>query len=288
MALGGAQAMPGFEAVDEWPLTSSGASGASALTLFWPAPIFFSPMASTSPFGEHLRREREMRGVSLEELSSATRISTKFLTAIENGHWEQLPGGAFNRGYIRSASRYLGLDEDGMVAEYSLETNHGMSEVAPVHLNRRHGANRWKIAAGAAALVVLLFGLGFAGRFAISKVGARFHARPAASAQTVPADDAPASAAAPIAPPLHLVVRTSAPVHVRVIADGEPVFEGEMEAKREKEFTARAKLEVSADHSGAVRLELNGQPVAQFGSPGRAGSLTLTAKDVKRSAGGGH
>src|SRR5271167_1866961 len=77
---------------------------------------------SSTPFGEHLRREREMRGVSLDEISAATRISTRFLEAIEKDQWDQLPGGVFNRGFIRSVARFLGLDEDALVAEYALET----------------------------------------------------------------------------------------------------------------------------------------------------------------------
>lgn len=73
-------------------------------------------------FGEHLKREREMRGVSLEEVAAATRISIRFLEALENEQWERLPGGIFNRGFIRSVARFLGLDEEGLVAEYALET----------------------------------------------------------------------------------------------------------------------------------------------------------------------
>ena len=79
-------------------------------------------MGTTSLFGEHLKREREMRGVSLEEISAATRISVKFLEALENEQWAQLPGGIFNRGFIRSIAKFLGMDEDGLVAEYALET----------------------------------------------------------------------------------------------------------------------------------------------------------------------
>jgi cytoskeleton protein RodZ len=79
-------------------------------------------MSSSSTFGEHLKREREMRGVSLEEISAATRISVRFLEALENEHWAQLPGGIFNRGFIRSVARFLGMDEEGLVAEYALET----------------------------------------------------------------------------------------------------------------------------------------------------------------------
>jgi len=63
-----------------------------------------------------------MRGVSLEEIAAATRISTRFLEALENERWEELPGGVFNRGFIRSIAHFLGLDEDALVAEYALET----------------------------------------------------------------------------------------------------------------------------------------------------------------------
>ncbi|HLV94942.1 MAG TPA: RodZ domain-containing protein [Candidatus Acidoferrales bacterium] len=259
------------------------------LTLFWPAPIFFSSMASASHFGEHLRREREMRGVSLEELSSATRISTKFLTAIESGHWDQLPGGAFNRGYIRSASRYLGLDEDGMVAEYSLEANHGMSETMPMQVAARRISHRWKIVAGATGVVVLLICLILAGRFVPSRIRARSHAQPfPPTAPAISGKDAPLSPAASAAAPLHLVVRASSAVHVRVIADGKGVFDGEIEAGRGKEFSARETFQVATRNSAAVRLELNGQPIPPFGVPGRPGGITLTAKDAKPSAGGVH
>ena len=71
-------------------------------------------------FGESLKREREMRGVTLEEISAATRIATRFLRAIENEQWDQLPGGVFNRGFVRAVARYLGLDEESIVAEYTL------------------------------------------------------------------------------------------------------------------------------------------------------------------------
>jgi cytoskeletal protein RodZ len=71
-------------------------------------------------FGESLKREREMRGVTLDEISAATRIATRFLRAIENEDWDQLPGGVFNRGFVRAVARYLGLDEENTVAEYAL------------------------------------------------------------------------------------------------------------------------------------------------------------------------
>ncbi len=60
--------------------------------------------------------------MSLDEIAAATRIKTSFLEALENGRWNELPGGAFNRGFVRATAHFLGLDEDGMVAEYAQET----------------------------------------------------------------------------------------------------------------------------------------------------------------------
>ncbi|HEX2714692.1 MAG TPA: helix-turn-helix transcriptional regulator [Candidatus Acidoferrales bacterium] len=74
-------------------------------------------------FGENLKREREMRGVSLDEISAATRIGTRLLRALEDEQWDRLPGGVFNRGFVRAVGRFLGLDEENLLAEYTLATN---------------------------------------------------------------------------------------------------------------------------------------------------------------------
>src|SRR5262252_2270066 len=72
-----------------------------------------------SAFGERLRREREMRGVTLDEISESTKISRRHLESLEKEDFESLPGGIFNKGFVRAYARYLGLDEDQAVADYS-------------------------------------------------------------------------------------------------------------------------------------------------------------------------
>jgi cytoskeletal protein RodZ len=119
---------------------------------------------SSTPFGEHLRREREMRGVSLDEISAATRISTRFLEAIEKDQWDQLPGGVFNRGFIRSIARFLGLDEDSLVAEYALGNSNGAQAHAPAAAAAPNRMPRnWRPAATAAVVVALIVAGGIFG-----------------------------------------------------------------------------------------------------------------------------
>jgi cytoskeleton protein RodZ len=69
-------------------------------------------------FGERLRREREMRGITVEEIAEATKIGSRSLRALEEEHFEQLPGGIFNRGFVRAYARYLGINEEQAVTDY--------------------------------------------------------------------------------------------------------------------------------------------------------------------------
>lgn len=74
--------------------------------------------AQVSSFGERLRRQREMRGVSLDDIAAATKIGTRLLRALEEEHFELLPGGIFNKGFVRAYAKYLGLNEEEAVSDY--------------------------------------------------------------------------------------------------------------------------------------------------------------------------
>jgi cytoskeleton protein RodZ len=73
-------------------------------------------------FGERLRREREMRGITLNEIMESTKISRRHLESLENEDFDSLPGGIFNKGFVRAYARYLGIDEEQAVADYSAAT----------------------------------------------------------------------------------------------------------------------------------------------------------------------
>jgi cytoskeleton protein RodZ len=69
-------------------------------------------------FGEKLKQEREKRKITLEQISSSTKIGTRMLQALEEDKFNQLPGGIFNKGFVRAYARAVGLDEDQIVADY--------------------------------------------------------------------------------------------------------------------------------------------------------------------------
>jgi cytoskeleton protein RodZ len=69
-------------------------------------------------FGEKLKLEREKKKMTLDEVSATTKISTRMLHALEEDKFGQLPGGIFNKGFVRAYARTIGLDEDQAIADY--------------------------------------------------------------------------------------------------------------------------------------------------------------------------
>jgi cytoskeleton protein RodZ len=265
-----------------------------------------------SGFGEHLKREREMRGVTLDEICVATRIGNRFLEALENEEWDRLPGGVFNRGFVRAVARYLGLDEESLVAEYILataETNPPpeWTKPQPPAPPPRAPWPRWigiALALFLLAAVVLGWRV-YASRRAerrTSEISAELAAQPADEDASVPPSraTAPTNANAnspnPPAPAalstdrsddkaLKLTVEAGKGTTVTVSADGAKLFEGNMIAGQTRQFAAQIDFEVKAQDAGAVLLELNGQTLAPMGKPGRSGMVVLTRDDLKPGGG---
>jgi cytoskeletal protein RodZ len=69
-------------------------------------------------FGETLKRERELREISLRAVSEATKINIRYLEALEQNRFDALPGGLFNKGFIRAYATFVGIDGEAMVNSY--------------------------------------------------------------------------------------------------------------------------------------------------------------------------
>src|SRR5690349_4305031 len=73
----------------------------------------------TQSIGEKLRLAREARGIALRDISEQTRISMRYLEAIEGDDYRRLPGGIFNRSFIRAYAKFIGYDEHEAIEDYA-------------------------------------------------------------------------------------------------------------------------------------------------------------------------
>ena len=69
--------------------------------------------------GEKLRQAREERGFTLSEVAEQTRISSLYLESIENDDYRTLPGGIFNKGFVKSYAKFVGINEQEALTDYS-------------------------------------------------------------------------------------------------------------------------------------------------------------------------
>lgn len=69
--------------------------------------------------GEKLKQAREARGISISEVAEQTRISPLYLESIEKDDYKPLPGGIFNKGFVKSYAKFVGIDDQEALQDYS-------------------------------------------------------------------------------------------------------------------------------------------------------------------------
>lgn len=104
--------------------------------------------------GSYLRRERELRQISLEEIAQTTRIPMRMLQRIEDDDLDALPGEVFARGFLKSYARSVGIDSDVVLARYGERPSD--DEAAPAPITAITPPERGRRFGIAIALVILL------------------------------------------------------------------------------------------------------------------------------------
>ena len=243
-------------------------------------------------FGENLRRERELRGITLVELSNATRINRKYLVALEDDQFHQLPGGVFNRGFVRAIAGYMKLDEHHWIGEYARAAGEEAEVLARYSPPRPPAPSSISRRVWSLVVLVALFG---AAAYLVHQVRMQRAAEAAARTTTgqpptislPPASAAPATTTrtalreqSPAATELRLQIDTLKDAQVTVTVDGQPAFQGRMGPGETRTFRAEREIELSTNNAAAVVLTLNGKTLAPLGNPGETKQVTLTAKDL--------
>lgn len=223
-------------------------------------------------FGENLKRERLLRGISLREVAEATKISVRFLEAIENGRLDVLPGGLFLRSFIRQYAAHLGLDAERVVADFLCEFGEKVepppAAPRPRRLSLLRGA-AWFLPLG------LLLSLGVVRHMMArrSRPEPVLVAPPSqATPQGLPTDRVfppPASASPlPAGGDLALALRARESCWVAVEADGVKVLEGVLNAGETRKLRAKGELVLSVGNAGGVEVSVNGGAGVPLGRPG--------------------
>ena len=260
--------------------------------------------SGTSSFGERLRREREMRGITLDEIARSTKIGKRHLEALEREDFDALPGGIFNKGFVRAYARFLGLDEDQAVADYVAADAQQVPALEKfpldVHVRPDPTMNPRRSFVPVVLALLALAGVLAGWTYWVKhrpkppgNTGTSEGSRPAPSQSAAPssqtpgagAEDAPKSASGQdqvqIQAQTHegsftVIVKANEKSWISLKADGKTVAQRELNEGEEQSASAAKEITLIVGNAGGVDVSFNGSPQGRLGEEGAVRIVTFT------------
>lgn len=270
-------------------------------------------------FGARLKRERERRGITLDDISVSTKIGTRLLHALEEDHFDQLPGGIFNRGFVRAYARHVGLDEEQTIADYLAASGDNIPgripeseeepEVVEVPAEEEERVGTGGVPWGIFAIAVLLVAIGVAVWGSYSREKRKQAADGVASGMSQATQVTPAAApvaaspkpplAAPVASPTIVATKAVSPpvspapgsfvVRIKaredcwivLTADGKVILQDTLAGDTERSVEARREIAIRAGNVGALDVFFNGKKLSAQGDLGEVKTLTFDANGLQ-------
>jgi cytoskeleton protein RodZ len=259
-----------------------------------------------SDVGDRLKRAREARGLTLQDIARTTKISVVVLEALERLDYARVPGGVFGRSFVRGYALAVGVDADAAVAEFQAAREHHerrraaekaqpeISDDDREFLARQHQAIKW-LRAGAVVAAFL------AVSFAIYEVsvwwpraaqpGGASAGAPARPGTATPGPAPPKGEEAPPSPavtppslgavaPIVVEFTAIADCWLQLSADGTLVLSRELKAGERYRAEAARELDIHAGSAGALDWTINGKPAKALGPAGKSGRATVTPQNV--------
>ena len=229
--------------------------------------------------GALLRRAREAKNLTLRDISDQTRISRRYLEAIEADDYKNLPGGIFNRSFVKAFAKAVGFDEAQAIKAYERTARaQGEPDDVPTSRPSSHIYMDGGEPVRSPLVTILLSGVILAiislGAYSLLHWYQRRNESRAQQPPPPPAASQPAGAVNTQAPPqptpaaavpaagLSVQVRAKGEeVWLRTKVDGAPSTDGILPADETKELTARdtLSLEYSKSKAAALEVVINGR-----------------------------
>jgi cytoskeletal protein RodZ len=252
-------------------------------------------------FGENLRREREARGITLDDISKTTKISVRLLQAIEEEDFDRLPGGVFNLNFVRQYARQVGLDEDRVLDEFRaltaepVEATPDGTAPSPVEYQWEQESQGRVRTWVTPTLLVVCAAAGLYLLLRPRETPAPLPPPPAppvvkAEPTPEPTAETPPPAAAATPAPAQPPEETQAPVRVELLAtsevwvsasaDDKVVLVRTLQAEQKRMVTAQERVRLRVGNAGALKVLLNGQEQPPLGPVGHVRTVVFTPEGM--------
>jgi len=253
-------------------------------------------------FGDWLRRQRELREISLRDIAERTKISLRYLEAMEADRFDLLPAPIFAKGFLREYARYVGLSPDDVVNHYlsvhrpeeladpkedtRVRTRPKPVDPGPTPVRRNWSWGLLLALAGLILLVAIALLAYFADRRHEERGPSASQAPPMAAPPPAQAAVQPASSQSQPAPP-----PPSAPIEVSLDFSKDCWVEAVIDAKNRVselrvqgeslQLDAQKSVSLKLGNAGVVDIQVNGYPLELDAKEGDVRELMIDLNTVQ-------
>jgi len=237
--------------------------------------------------GQDLKRERELRAISLNDISGQTKIGLRYLQALEDDRLDLLPGAFFIKSVLRSYSKCIGVDENYFVNKYheevllqkedQKETERRRADAVLAEPRRRR-ERRLRVRWWMAAIPLVLIAAAAAGVYVyiLKPQGDNRPVIPRPAVAPPGKQTSPPPVQVPVADPddpakaadLRLELTFLAETWIQVAADGQVQMEGIKKAGEQAAFTAKQQFLLQTGNAGGLSYTINGREGIPLGVSG--------------------
>jgi cytoskeleton protein RodZ len=262
-----------------------------------PSPWDQPDQPETASFGDWLRRQREMREISLRDIADRTKISLRYLEAMEDDRFDLLPAPIFAKGFLREYARYVGLSPDEVVNHYLAVQQQESPEEDGVKkdqtlVNRPHRVKpvrSWTyglfLAVAVLVLIGLIWGLVWYNNHRRAQPSAEATPPPMAAAAEAPQPTAVPPAATPAdkpSAPLEVTLDFTADCWVEVKVDDKPYLSEQRVQGESLPIAAQKSVDIRLGDAGAAEIQVNGQPYPVNGKRGEVRDIRIDLDTVRQ------
>lgn len=246
--------------------------------------------------GLRLKKARENKGVSIQEVSAKTKIQEKILQALENDDISSLPNAVYTKAFLKKYAEFLGLDSAAIVEHFEKTGLAKVDQVIVLEGKELPSVDSERYLKKALAALVAFFVFVGLITFLLSvrKAAPRVR-KPAAVSQTKkartqkppsqPVVEKPAPAVAPVQQPQPITLKLSVSAvktcRLSVRADNRLLFEGFLSEGKSDQWEAKQKFELDISDGSAAQLRLNGRNLG-FAGRGRKKNVLITKDGIRR------
>lgn len=239
-------------------------------------------MDEMETLGKFLKRERELKNISLKEIAINTRIRERLLKAVEEDQYDLLPSPIYVRGFLFAYAKYIGLDPNDVLFRYDgMIKRESVAEAEPQSQKNSSWDKKYIYGIGGVILICLITSYFIFIRTSQSPVKSISVKQKVEKKLSSSSAQIPKTTSIPEKKPFSIQIKALEKTWVRIQVNGQPEKEMIFNPGEGGSYQASNRINLLVGNAGGLDLSLNEKKLGKFGKSGEVVTLIFTPEGVE-------